>query len=298
MIDDPQWQRMVAHRESAVLSFGDAETASADVVVCTPAWWERHRGLTAGKAVLLVTDGAPGRGATNSLTVDTAGGRAEVVVTADAQSSRVLWELTPIERRTLLGEDIDADGTVAPIEGVDLRLGEVVHMPGRATPAGAQKIPVAAAPAVATAGQATPDTTAAPASAPRRAPVPREVAPLRAPTTAPQLPPMAPLRSRGQAGAPATGPTAVQVPGPGSPLPPPVAPRGAPSPPHDPRQQQQSRQERPVREPRPSEHPTELLSPVQPPPTLPQVQPPDQDVTPPRLQRRPGRHHRGDGSSG
>ena len=169
MIDDPQWQRMVTHRATSTLSFGDVETAPADVVVCTPEWWERHRSLAAGKAVLLVTAGAAGRGATNSLTVDTSAGRSEVIVTADAQTSRVLWELTPIERRTLIGEDVNADGTVAaPIEGVDLRLGEVVALPGRA--AGAPKVRLAPAPAV-----ATPGSMSTPPS--RKPPSPRRLEP-------------------------------------------------------------------------------------------------------------------------
>lgn len=279
MIDDPQWQRMVTHRATSTLSFGDVETAPADVVVCTPEWWERHRSLAAGKAVLLVTAGAAGRGATNSLTVDTSAGRSEVIVTADAQTSRVLWELTPIERRTLIGEDVNADGTVAaPIEGVDLRLGEVVALPGRA--AGAPKVRQAPAPAVATPGLATPDTTAAPAAVPRR-PAVAQVTPLRPPTANPQLPPMDPVPpTRPGPGprrsGPASSPVApLQVPQRGrqANLPPRAVLGPPPEPQPQPPRRQKSRPDRP---------------PAAPPQPLPQVEIPSEDVTP------PGRHHRRD----
>lgn len=288
MIDEPVWRRMVAHRDTPVLSLGDVETAPADVVVCTPAWWERHRGLTAGKAVLLVTDGAPGRGATNSLTVDTSGGSSEIVVTADAQSSRVLWELTPIERRTLLGDDIDADGVAAPIEGVDLRLGEVVALPGGAPSTAARKAAPAPAPAVATPGQATPDTTVAPPAVVRPARTP-QVTPLRPPTETPQLPPMAPVRPPQppqqrppQAGQPSRRP---QPPRDASP-----ARRQPPRPPQPPAARPRRAHSEHVDLP-PRRRPPQSPPPPQP---LPQVKMPEQDVTPPPPPP-PGRHHRRDG---
>lgn len=194
MIDEPRWQHLVAHRDAPALSLGDVDSAPAGVVVCTPAWWERHRSLTAGKAVVLVTGEAPGRGATNSLVVDTSRGRSEIVVTADAQVTRVLWELTPIERRVLLGDDIEAGGSpAAPIEGVDLRLADVVALPGARPRVSVNRSRQAPAPVVDTVGQATPDTTAPPPRQ-RRMPRPaepvRQVTPLLAPTEAPQLPPM------------------------------------------------------------------------------------------------------------
>lgn len=280
MIDEPVWQRMVSHRDTPVLSLGDVDTAPADVVVCTPAWWERHRGLTAGKAVLLVTDGAPGRGATNSLTVDTSGGTSEIVVAADAQSSRVLWELTPIERRTLLGDDIDADGTAAPIEGVDLRLGEVVALPGGAPSTAARKVSRAPAPAVATPGQATPDTTVAPPAVARPPRVP-QVTPLLPPTETPQLPPMAPVR-------------------PPQPAPQRRSPQAGPPPRDEASARRQSpRRAQPTRSSvaRPQltrgDQPPPRRPHQQPPQPLPQVKMPGQDVTPPPPPPL-GRHHRRD----
>lgn len=313
MIDEPQWQRMVAHRDTPTLSFGDVETAPADVVVCTPAWWERNRSLAGGKAVLLVTDGAAGRGATNSLTVDTSAGRSEVIVTADAQTSRVLWELTPIERRTLIGEDVNADGTVAaPIEGVDLRLGEVVALPGQGPAAGARKIRQAPAPSVATPGLATPDTTAAPAAAPRR-PAAAPVAPLRPPTATPQLPPMDPAPPA-HPGTSAPRPAEHRRPNPAPDTPLQVPQRGRQAnlprravegpPQPQPRGQEQDRPVQPPPQP-PSARPDQRRgqypprgqqagpgrAPFSAPKPLPQGGIPGEDVTPPP----PGRHHRRDG---
>ncbi len=152
-IDEPRWQQLVAHRDTPALRLGAADTALADVVVCTPQWWEKNRPLTAGKAVLLVTAGAAGSGATNSLTVESVDGRSEIVVSADAQEARVLWELTPLERRALLG-DIDTAGPTAPREGVDLLLGDVVELPEFIAPQRDSRSVSAPAPVVVTPGQA------------------------------------------------------------------------------------------------------------------------------------------------
>ncbi|MFA5711732.1 type VII secretion protein EccE [Mycolicibacterium sp.] len=166
MIDEPAWQRLAEHRDTPVLTVGTVESVPADVVVCTPQWWERHRELCAGKAVMLVTEEAPGRGATNSLTVQAnPAGHSEIAVAVDEQSTTVLWELTPMERRALLG-DVDASGTAAPREGSDLKLGQVVNLP--VSEPVRPKRRVAPAPAVETIGQtAVPEKPAArPAPAP------------------------------------------------------------------------------------------------------------------------------------
>lgn len=198
MIDEPRWQHLVAHRDSPALTLRTVETIPADVVVCTPQWWERHRKLTAGKAVLLVTEGAAGSGATNSISVETVDGRSEIVVSVDEQRVTVPWELTPMERRTLLG-DVDVAGTVAPRERIDLLLGEVVKLPEAAKPrpvrTGNAPIPV-----VPTPGQVVPGHVPPPDSRstdqhlrlqpPPPRPVvgpPRPVAPAASP---PSLPPL------------------------------------------------------------------------------------------------------------
>ncbi|MEN4461002.1 type VII secretion protein EccE [Mycolicibacterium fortuitum] len=180
MIDDPLWHRLVAHRDSPTLTVGSLDSAPADVLVCTPAWWERNRERCAGKAVLLVTEDVPGRGASNSLTVTTSvGGHSEISVAVDEQTTTVRWELTPMERRTLLG-DIDTQGSAAPREGSELRLPQVVDLPTATASARPKRRP-AAAPAVETVRQAA--VPATPAAVPVTRPDPPISKRRAAPTT-------------------------------------------------------------------------------------------------------------------
>jgi hypothetical protein len=145
MIDDPVWKRLVAHRNTPALTAGTLRSARADVVVCTPQFWERNRELCAGKAVILVTEDNPGRLATNSLAVVTGeDGRAQIAVNVDTQTTTVGWELTPLERRALLG-DVNSEGT-APEEGSVPRLSELVQLP--VAPPRRKKRPSAPAPVV------------------------------------------------------------------------------------------------------------------------------------------------------
>lgn len=164
MIDEPIWKRLVTHRAAPALTAGTLGSAPVDVVVCTPQFWERNRELCAGKAVLLVTAADPGRLATNSLSVVTGDdGRAQIRVDVDAQHTTVGWELTPLERRTLLG---DADsGGIAPSEGDTPRLSELVQVPVTA-PRRKQRR-VEPAPVVETVAVADPAVVAAEAAAPR-----------------------------------------------------------------------------------------------------------------------------------
>ncbi|WP_080989563.1 type VII secretion protein EccE [Mycolicibacterium conceptionense] len=167
MIDEPHWQQLVAHRDTPALTLGTADRSPADVIVCTPAWWERHRSLTAGKAVLLVTEDAPGRGATNSLTASTVDGRWEITVNADTQSTRLLWELTQMERRVLLGGIDPTGSTAAPRVGDALSLMDVVSVPAAevAPSAPAPAVPAPELPEVPTVGiMSFPDTPAEPVS--------------------------------------------------------------------------------------------------------------------------------------
>ena len=128
MVDDPVWRNLLAHRKTPTLTFGSLGSVRTDAVVCTPEFWERNREQCAGKAVILVSEDDPGRLATNSLSVSTSvDGTSQITVRVDAQESVVGWELTPLERRTLLG-DVDKAG-VSPVEGVKLQLGEVVQLP-------------------------------------------------------------------------------------------------------------------------------------------------------------------------
>lgn len=136
MIDEPRWQQLVSHINSPALTLGTLASTPADVVVCTPQWWERNRSLTTSKAVLLVTEGPPGRGATNSLTVETVEGRSEISVRADEQSLRVLWELTPMERRVLLGGVDASSAAVSPTTAAPLRLPQAVSPTSSASPVG------------------------------------------------------------------------------------------------------------------------------------------------------------------
>ena len=128
MIDDPAWRHLVNHRRTPALTAGTLGSVPADVVVCTPQWWELNRDKCLGKAVIVVSEDAPGRLITNSLAVVTAeDGTSQVQVNADSQSTSVGWELTPLERRALLGEmDITGD---APAAGADLKLSEFVQLP-------------------------------------------------------------------------------------------------------------------------------------------------------------------------
>ncbi|CPW66890.1 type VII secretion protein EccE [Mycobacteroides abscessus] len=222
MIDEPRWQHLVAHRNTPALTLGTVETTPADVVVCTPQWWEEHRKLTAGKAVLLVTEGAAGKGATNTLVVETAEGCSEIVVSADEQSIRVPWELTPMERRILLG-DVDVAGTAAPRERIDLLLGDVVKLPEGAKPQVTRAD--APIPVIPTPGQVVPGQV--PAAAPPttqqrqlRQRIPRPVSGPPRPVPAAPSPP-SPLRPSSVAKPPSLGPVAV---------PPATSPAAAPPP--------------------------------------------------------------------
>lgn len=226
MIDEPRWQHLVAHRDSPALTLRTVETIPADVVVCTPQWWERHRKLTAGKAVLLVTEGAVGSGATNSISVETVDGRSEIVVSVDEQSVTVPWELTPMERRTLLG-DVDVAGTAAPRERIDLLLGEVVKLPEAPKPrparTGNAPIPVVPTPGQVVPGQVPPPEPRSIAQNPRRQPPPRPVVgPPRPVAPAASPPSLPPLRSPVKSPHPETGTRAV---------PPSLPPAAAPPPP-------------------------------------------------------------------
>jgi type VII secretion protein EccE len=132
-VDDPAWSRLVHHRNTPVLTFKTAGSSPAEVVVTTPQWWERNRELCSGKAVILVAAGDPGEVAVNRLMVVTADdGTAHVSVTVDSQSTVVGWELTPLERRTLLGE-VDVEGAY-PQESAELRLAERAQLPVQARP--------------------------------------------------------------------------------------------------------------------------------------------------------------------
>jgi type VII secretion protein EccE len=128
MINDPAWRHLVNHRRTPALTAGTLGSVPADVVVCTPQWWELNRDKCFGKAVIVVSEEEPGRLITNSLSVVTAeDGTSQVEVNADSQSTVVSWELTPLERRALLGE-MDLTGA-APTQGADLKLSEFVQLP-------------------------------------------------------------------------------------------------------------------------------------------------------------------------
>lgn len=168
MVDDPDWRYVVSHRGTPTLTAGTLGMVPADVVVCTPQWWELNRDKCLNKAVILVTEGEPGRLATNNLTVVTdESGSSYVAVNVDAQNTAVGWELTPLERRTLLG-DVDVTGT-APVEAADLQLSEFVQLPV-APPRRRSRRRAPTVPAVGTVAQANPDAVLA-ALAPAAAPV-------------------------------------------------------------------------------------------------------------------------------
>jgi type VII secretion protein EccE len=167
MIDDSSWHALAAHPDTPVLASGISQLASAAVVVCTPQWWERHRERCEGKAVMLVTDEDPGRGAVNGLAVTrSVDGRSEITVSVDEQTMQVPWELTSIERRALLG-DIGTAGNTIPREGTDLRLNPVVDLPA-ATATRPMPRRSAPAPEVATVGQAPAPGQAPPPGANRQ----------------------------------------------------------------------------------------------------------------------------------
>ena len=169
MIDDPAWKRLVAHRNTPALKAGTLRSVPADVVVCTPQFWERNRELCSGKAVILVTEDDPGRLATNSLAVVTgADGRAQIAVNVDTQKTTVGWELTPLERRALLGA-VDNDGA-SPVEGHTPRLSELVQLP--AAPPRRKKRPSAPAPVVDTVAPLDPEALAVEVAAIAAAPPP------------------------------------------------------------------------------------------------------------------------------
>lgn len=157
MIDEPVWKRLVAHRNTPTLTTGSLRSVPADVVVCSPQFWERNRELCSGKAVILVTEDDPGRLATNSLSVVTGpDGRAQIAVNVDTQQTTVGWELTPLERRALLG-DVDSEGA-APLEGHTPRLSELVQLP--VAPPRPKKRRSAPAPVVDTVAQIDPEALA------------------------------------------------------------------------------------------------------------------------------------------
>lgn len=196
MIDEPAWRGLVSHRNTPVLTMGTDGSTQAVVVVCTPAWWERHRELCEGKAVLLVTEEAPGLGATNSLTVAAGGkGNSEITVSVDTHTTVVQWELTPIERRELLG-DVEAGGVTAPRaaaprEGSDLNLGKVVELPV-AAPTRPKRRP-APAPEVPTMGQVSePEPGAEPVKPVKPVKPPKPGRSLKPPRPAPPKPPRPP----------------------------------------------------------------------------------------------------------
>lgn len=139
MIDDPAWQSLVDHRRTPTLTANSLNEFPADVVVTTPQWWERNRDRCADKAVILVTGERPGRLASHSLAVTTdSEGTALITVDVDDQQTTVGWELTPIEKRLLLG-DVDPDSPVVPTIGASLVLSEIVQLPATAVSAPAPK---------------------------------------------------------------------------------------------------------------------------------------------------------------
>ncbi|KXO90962.1 type VII secretion protein EccE (plasmid) [Tsukamurella tyrosinosolvens] len=127
MIDDPLWQELVDHRAIPTLTLGGLDRVRADVIVCTPQWWERNRTAAAGKAVLLVTEAPAPQSSSNALEVQTADGVSEISIRADEEQHRVLWELPPMERRALLGGIDPSGASAAPREGAALRLGQVAN---------------------------------------------------------------------------------------------------------------------------------------------------------------------------
>jgi type VII secretion protein EccE len=130
MVEDRAWKHVIDHRRTPALTAGTLGSAPVDAVVCTPQWWELNRDKCLGKAVIVLSEEDPGRLITNSLAVFTAeDGTSQIEVNVDSQSTVVSWELTPLERRTLLGDvDVDLAGD-APSEGADLNLSELVHLP-------------------------------------------------------------------------------------------------------------------------------------------------------------------------
>ena len=311
MIDDPRWHRLVAHRDCPTLTVGSLDSAPADVVVCTPAWWERHRERCAGKAVLLVTEDVPGRGASNSLTVTTtASGHSEIAVAVDEQTTTVRWELTPMERRTLLG-DVDTEGSAAPREGSDLRLPQVVDLPTATAAIRPKRRPAAAVPAVETVRQAA--VPATPAAVPVTRPDPPVSKRRATPTTlsvrdVTELPPVvsappaaarsprrtaAPTPTRAPAPRVDTAPVAASPP-----LTPPPAAGQADTPAQDAKTPPRRRDRTPLR-PAPAGSPP--LAPVDPPPNRSrdrQPSPPPSPALPQKPPARRGKHRHGSDEEG
>lgn len=126
--DDDTWRRLVEHRATPTLTAGTLGITPTDVVVTTPAWWERNRDRCMGAAVILVTEDDPGQLAANSLVVVTgADGTSRIIVRVDDQTTEVGWELTSLERRLLLG-GIDTEGAY-PKESEVLQLSEMAQLP-------------------------------------------------------------------------------------------------------------------------------------------------------------------------
>lgn len=168
VIDDPAWDSMVAHRDTPALTRGTEGLRMADVVVCTPSWWEQHRAACADKAVMLVTGTDPGEVAVNSLVVRSDRTAPVIEVKADGETAEVPWELTPIERRALMGE-ITEEGN--PVSGSAPYLDQVVRLPEEKRPRRQPKPKMSEAPQVATLEQAPAPGKAAPPVARKRAPV-------------------------------------------------------------------------------------------------------------------------------
>lgn len=164
VIDDEAWRGLVSHRGSPALSYGADDLRQAEVVVCRPSWWEQHRDACADKAVMLVAEDDPGESAVNSMVVARVEGRPVVTVKADGEETQVSWELTPIERRALLGETTEEGD---PISSASPHMGDVVTLPFSRSP---RRDPVrpADAPQVPTLPQVGgPGTSAPPVSAPK-----------------------------------------------------------------------------------------------------------------------------------
>lgn len=169
VVDDPAWQAVVDHRGTPALTAGTEHLAMADVVVATPQWWERHRERCEDKAVMLVTEEDPGHGAVNSLVVRGGGGegRSVIAVKVDGQLTEVSWELTPIERRALIGESVNESGS--PRSGSRLDLAPVVELPVSDDNGRRKQRQAAPAPEVSTVGQAAaPGEAAPPVGRPRK----------------------------------------------------------------------------------------------------------------------------------
>lgn len=174
VIDDPAWEALVAHRAAPSLSIGVENLRMADVLVCTPAFWERNRARCEGKAIVLVAEDDPGTAAVNSMKVISHEGRSMIQVKVDSETTDVIWELTSAERRVLIG-DVAAAGGVGDDQPT---LPGMVSLPSPTKPRRVKR-ETAPAPRVRTVGQA---------AAPGEAPPPQAM---------PKKPRVAPKRDRG-----------------------------------------------------------------------------------------------------